>query len=246
MSRRVTRTALRTLAALATAWLLCGCASLYGSSARYGWFEVPERRDPWSGKIRGWQARERADVPVEALPESAPSSVSGPARGTLLYRTGGATELRRDYDRFRAERKRDLARDAASWIQKQARRRYVEDGAVDHWATTEETLRRGSEDCDGLELLVYQFLREHGFADDEVYRAIVYRPRDGQHHMVTLWFENRDDPWVIDPTGAMTSGMPRMSQVPGWVPLKVFTERQEFTVRPRADSLYSQHTSVLR
>jgi hypothetical protein len=49
--------------------------------------------------------------------------------------------------------------------------------------------------------------------------------------MVTLWFEDPDDPWVIDPTGAMTLGMPRMSQVPGWVPLKVFGDEQEYTVR---------------
>lgn len=217
-----------------------------GSSVRYGWFETPDLRDPWTGKIRGWQARERADMDVHRLTESAPSSVSGAAVGTPLYRRGGASELRRDYDRFRADRKRDLARDAARWVQKQARLHYVEDGPVDHWATTQETLRRGAEDCDGLELLVYQFLREHGFSDDEVYRAILYRPRDGQHHMVTLWFEDRDDPWVIDPTGAMTSGMPRMSQVPGWVPLKVFGERREYTVRPEATSLQRRRTAVLR
>jgi hypothetical protein len=48
--------------------------------------------------------------------------------------------------------------------------------------------------------------------------------------MVTLWFENPEDPWVIDPTGAMTTGMPRMSEVPGWVPLKVFSEDEDFSV----------------
>jgi hypothetical protein len=48
--------------------------------------------------------------------------------------------------------------------------------------------------------------------------------------MVTFWFEQKDDPWVIDPTGAMTSGMPRMSQVPGWEPLKVFSETHDFDV----------------
>jgi hypothetical protein len=47
--------------------------------------------------------------------------------------------------------------------------------------------------------------------------------------MVTLWFENRDDPWVIDPTGAMTRGMPHLSEVSGWRPLKVFDETHEFT-----------------
>ena len=37
-------------------------------------------------------------------------------------------------------------------------------------------------------------LRELGFRDDEVFRAIVYRPSDGQHHMVTFWFEDRTIP----------------------------------------------------
>jgi len=49
--------------------------------------------------------------------------------------------------------------------------------------------------------------------------------------MVTLWFEDADDPWVIDPTGAMTSGMPLMSELADWVPLKVFTEDDDFSVR---------------
>nr|MCS5619891.1 hypothetical protein [Myxococcota bacterium] len=85
--------------------------------------------------------------------------------------------------------------------------------------------------CDGLELLVYHALRDLGFAENEVYRAIVYRPSDGQHHMVTLWFEDREDPWVIDPTGAMTTGMPLMSSMPEWVPLKVFSQDVEYTVK---------------
>ena len=98
-------------------------------------------------------------------------------------------------------------------------------------STLEETLERGGDDCDGLELLVNQALRDLGFSQDEVFRAIVYRPSDGQHHMVTFWFEERNDPWVIDPTGAMTAGMPRMSDLPEWRPLKVFSEQREFTVR---------------
>ena len=80
--------------------------------------------------------------------------------------------------------------------------------------------------------MVFHGLRDLGFSEDEVFRAIVYRPSDGQHHMVTLWFEDQDDPWVIDPTGAMSSGMHRMSNIPGWQPLKVFTDAQEYTARP--------------
>ena len=103
-------------------------------------------------------------------------------------------------------------------------------GPIDHWATCEETLAKNGDDCEGLELLVYHMWGDLGFPEDEVFRAIVFRPSDGQHHMVTLWFEQADDPWVIDPTGAMTSGMPRMSEVPEWTPLKVFSETEEFTV----------------
>lgn len=221
--------AIRTLAVLAVGAGLIGCVSLGGSAdPDTRWFEEPSIRDPWSHKIRGWQRRETAGTALED--PSGLAAVSGSAFGNSRA-VRGSSELREDYAAFRAKRKRGLARDVARWIQGQARRHYVEDGPVDHWATLEETLARGAEDCDGLELLVFNFLRDLGFDDDEVFRAIIYRPSDGQHHMVTLWFEDRRDPWVIDPTGAMTSGMPRMSQVRGWVPLKLFTEESEFTVR---------------
>jgi len=163
---------------------------------------------------------------VEGDGPAAPASVSA---GESEPREG--TALLGKYLEFRAEQRRSAARDVARWIQRQAREHYIEDGPIDHWATFRETLARDGEDCDGLELLVHNVLRDLGFPRDEVFRAIVYRPRDGQHHMVTLWFESREDPWVIDPTGAMVSGMPRMSEVPGWVPLKIFSEDTEYTVR---------------
>jgi hypothetical protein len=55
--------------------------------------------------------------------------------------------------------------------------------------------------------------------------------------MVTLWFEDSSDPWVIDPTGAMTLGMPRMSELKAWMPIKVFTEQIEYSVRDYGESL---------
>jgi hypothetical protein len=171
---------------------------------------------------------ERADQPSPA-PVAKSGTSTAPAGGEAL-------DLRVKYNAFRAERKRALARELAEWVQAQAPAHYVEDGAVDHWATLEETFRKGGEDCDGLELLAFHLLRDLGFPETEVYRAIVVRPSDGQHHMVTLWFEDPSDPWVIDPTGAMTSGLPRMSEVPGWVPLKIFTETRDFTVRTAMDT----------
>ncbi len=215
------------LVALAALLLGLGCVALptlHGRAA-YRYFAEPAPTDPWSPKIAGWQARERAQPDTEQL--LAPASVSG--SGDVAASSPPIPDLREKYFSWRAERKRRLARETAAWIQREAKAHYVPDGPIDHWATLQETLDENGDDCDGLELLVYHFLRDLGFDEDEVFRAIVYRPSDGQHHMVTLWFEDEDDPWVIDPTGAMTGGMPRMSQVGGWVPLKVFSEDQEFT-----------------
>lgn len=213
------------------ALLALGCAfHSIAPAAGYHFFAPAAESDPWSGKIRGWQARERALPDTEAL-ALAPASVS--EAGGTAPDAGGPGELRAKYFAFRREQKRALAAATAAWIQREARSHYHADGAIDHWATLGETLDRGGEDCDGLELLVYHLLRDMGFRDEEVTRAIVVRPEDGQHHMVTLWFESPDDPFVIDPTGAMTAGMPRLSEVSGWVPVELFTETAHYTPEPR-------------
>ena len=209
--------------------LSVGCvtpSSFQAPLASYDYFATPSPSDAWTPMIGRWQSRERALPDIDRL--RTPASVSGSGKTRVNAPTDGS--LRTKYFSFRAERKRTMARETADWIQREAKKHYLADGPLDHWATLEETLARNGDDCDGLELLVYHILRDLGFRKDEVFRAIVFRPSDGQHHMVTLWFEQADDPWVIDPTGAMTSGMPRMSEVPGWAPLKVFSETEEFTV----------------
>jgi hypothetical protein len=217
-----------------------GCAAFGGPPTRYAYFAQPSVEDPWSPKIAGWQRREVRDQgPLEPVMPPVAEGASSEAADQPASPGG---DLRSKYFSFRAERKRAMARDVADWIQTQAREHYVPDGPIDHWATLEETLRSDGDDCDGLELLTFHALRDLGFADTEVFRAIVYRPADGQHHMVTLWFEDPEDPWVIDPTGAMTHGMPRMSQLPAWVPIKLFTDTVEYTVRPR--DAYAPPTSL--
>lgn len=216
-------------AVVAAALTAAGCAFQAAHLwTGYRFFAPPAAGDAWSGKIRAWQARERAVGDTEAL-AAAPASVS--QRGEESVSPEG--DLRAKYFAFRREQKREIAEATAAWIQREARGHYVPDGPIDHWATLGETLDRNGEDCDGLELLVYHVLRDMGFREDEVMRAIVVRPSDGQHHMVTLWFESPDDPFVIDPTGAMTSGMPRLSEVPGWVPVELFTETAHYTPEPR-------------
>lgn len=212
-----------------------GCARIWVRPSHFDYFGKPDPDDAWSTKIAGWQRRERADegLAVEGEARVGDRGVVGGASsdeaGTPVAAAGEG--LRGKYFEFRAEQKRALARRLAEWLQAQAKGHYVADGPIDHWATLEETLRGNGDDCDGLELLSFHALRDLGFLRHEVYRAVVFRPSDGQHHMVTLWFEDRNDPWVLDPTGAMTRGMPRMSELPEWVPLKVFSDTTEYTVR---------------
>lgn len=202
---------------------LVACASPPSAHAEaYQYFATPAPTDPWSPKIAGWQVREKSAR--RGLPASMPR-VDAPGAD---LRTKFARLQRAALDESQVRSARELAIS----IQRLAPDHYVADGAIDHWATLEDTLARNGDDCDGLELLTYHGLRAMGFGDDRVFRAIVYRPDDGQHHMVTLWFDSPDDPFVLDPTGAMTKGMPRMSDVPEWVPLKVFSETNEFSVRP--------------
>ena len=216
--------------------LLGGCVTAGPRSLGYAYFVSPPANDPWTGKISRWQQRERADVVAELPAQAAlaPAAVAEAGQGREPL-PGVSASLHAKYTEFRATQQRAQARQVAEWIQAQAQEHYVPDGPVDAWATFAETLRENGDDCDGLELLTFHLLRELGFDAGSVYRGIVYRRSDGQHHMVTLWFEDPEDPWVIDPTGAMTTGMPRMSEVPGWVPLKVFSVDEHFNVeRARA------------
>jgi len=237
--------------ALVAGFLLClglGCGTLGEPGAvalRFDYFERPSTDDVWSAKIEGWQRRERFDAAlVEPLSLARAVETAGAFGDRATADEPAATELRSKYFAFRADRKRALAREVARWIQTEAKDHYFEDGAVDHWATLEETLARGGDDCDGLELLAFHALRDLGFSENEVYRAIVVRPSDGQHHMVTLWFEDAYDPWVVDPTGAMTVGMPRMSSLEEWVPLKLFSETREYSVGDPREHLLPGSSSL--
>jgi predicted transglutaminase-like cysteine proteinase len=210
-----------------------GCAQVSAGPARYFYFTPPSSSDAWSPKIAAWQRRETIDVESSSAEKGPLLEADGEGwENPSAESNSVALDLRSRYSDFKLEQKRSLARSVAEWVQARALDHYFADGPIDHWATLEETLARGGDDCDGLELLTYHALRDLGFGAAEVFRAIVYRASDEQHHMVTLWFEEEGDPWVIDPTGVMASGMPRMSDLPGWVPIKLFTATSEHTVLP--------------
>jgi predicted transglutaminase-like cysteine proteinase len=195
-------------------WALAlGCASpTVDAGSRY--FGRPDPFDPWSFPIARWQAREQAQG--GALESSA--------------KPLPATPLRSRYAAFLAERRRMLARQVTHWVQAESRERYAADGEIDFWPTLDEVLETSHDDCDGLELLAYNALRELGFPRGGLFRAILRHERWSQHHMVTLWFERPDDPWVIDPTATVTTPMRRMSEISHWRPIKVFSESVEYTV----------------
>jgi len=176
--------------------------------------------NPWQQKIENWQARHHLD-PVR--------------RGEEPRK---ASELAGEYRQFSRDLRRKIASETVAWVQGESRRFYRPDGERDHWATLGEVIENGGDDCDGLDLLTFQTLRQMGFGDHEIFRAILVERGTGQHHMVTLWFENGEqkDPFVLDPTAVVTPGMVRLSDVPGWEAIELFDETAHYRVEPTRDS----------
>lgn len=215
--------------------LAFGCASSPSPGttglARFDFFSEAnlghEDLDPWHPKVEEWQSR--AQNEGTRLPSTDRSLRSAEFSGQLLHSMSA----------FRDSERRELARRIFDWTQRTARRHYRfdpgdNDPVYDRWPTVGELLANNGDDCDGLDLIAYQLLREFGFPRDQLYRAIVRRNRDGANHMVTLWFEDPVDPWVIDATGAVTVNFRRASRLEGWTPTKLFNEVVQFNVIERA------------
>lgn len=177
-------------------------------------FVAAPREDPWNAKIRNWQSRHKLD---QAQPAAQPPADS---------------ELIAAYDEFANGLRRKIAADAVTWVQGESHRHYIPDGETDHWATLSDVAATDGDDCDGLDLLTFLLLRKLGFSRDEIFRSIVVERDSGQHHMVTLWFEDGDkrDPWLLDPTGVITNRLVRLSDVPEWSPIEIFDEARHYRV----------------
>jgi hypothetical protein len=215
---------LRSLAISLVALLLVSCASTRAlPPVSLDLFAPAPANDPWKHKIRDWQARHGQD-PVQRGESAEPGS-----------------DLGQDYDKFARELRRRLVADTVAWVQDRSRRYYRADAHRDHWATLGEVVKTGGDDCDGLDLLTFVLLRRLGFREDEIYRSILVEEVSGQHHMVTLWFEgkNRNDPFVLDPTGVVAERLLRLSDIDGWEPIQLFDERAHFRVEssPGASSV---------
>jgi hypothetical protein len=216
--RRAERASLSVAISLA-GWLLLSCAhqgQILPSVATMRILAPAAPTNLWHAKIGEWQARHDADMARQGLSPKDP------------------TALGRAYEDFVRAARRQAAEQTVAWVQEQSRRFYRPDGDVDHWATLGEVITGDGDDCDGLDLLTFEMLRRLGFGEHEIYRAIVVEASTGQHHMVTLWFdgEDRSDPYLLDPTGIVTTRMVRMSEIPGWEPIQVFDERAHYAVEP--------------
>jgi hypothetical protein len=201
-----------------------GCASTAPGQSGYRFFAEPAPpSDPWYENVERWQERERRDRPDEALADAVAVREAGPYSGLLRVKMG----------RWESRERLAMAKRLAEWAQAESRRHYRFDPlttqAEDPWPTTKDLLDTNGDDCDGLDLITYKLMREFGFPPDQLFRAIVRRDRDRANHMVTLWFEDRDDPWVIDATGAVTQKVRHFSDLPGWTPTKVFNEQAQYT-----------------
>ncbi len=186
--------------------------------------------DVWFHKVEEWQQRARSEG--NRLPKAERSLRKSEFSGQLLQGMSA----------YRDSERRELARRITDWSQRTARKHYRFDpgnnsAEFDRWPTVGELLANNGDDCDGLDLIAYQLLREFGFPSDQLFRAIVRRNRDNANHMVTLWFEDPEDPWILDATGAVSVKFRRVSELEGWTPTKVFNERTQFTVIEKATGL---------
>jgi hypothetical protein len=216
--------------------LATGCAGSFPRIGKSFDFFAPARPDdPFYAKVVDWQRRTRTES-GEVVRASEPANADDPNAYPLGV-------LRHKFDRFLVKHQRDLAREFTAWSQRQARLHFKPDPVTtlegDHWPTQAEFFRRNGDDCDGLDLIAYSLLRSAGFRADETYRLVVRRESDGANHMVTLWFEDPQDPWVIDATGAMSLEMKHFSEMPpGWRPRVMFNEYESYNVVERGGGRY--------
>ena len=195
--------------------LLTSCASTgTAPPSSMNFFVQAPPDDPWNKKVRNWQARHHLDPA---------------AQGESLV---AESPIARKYGEFTRDLRRKVVTETVHWAQTQSRVHYRPDGTEDHWATLGEVVETGGDDCDGLDLLTFVLLRQLGFDKGELYRAILVEAGTQQHHMVTLWFEEKgsEDPFVLDPTGVVTAELVRLSEVPDWEPIELFDETAHYRV----------------
>jgi len=201
---------------LAFLWLLAACAAPVGPP-RWQLSSPLQDSNVFGPAIRAWQSAQSWEE----------------LGGRLADAHDG--ELGQALARFERELRAETARRVLEWVAREGKARFVPDGEIDHWPTFREVLRRGVDDCDGLELLTFRLLRRAGFQRGEIYRAVLVERDTGDHHMVTLWFADGidEDPIVLDPLRQAVSLPTPLSRIEAWQPVLMFDEHDAFEPRGR-------------
>jgi len=194
----------------------------------YRFFDKAEPSARYYGKIRDWQNRQTLELSQTDVSEM---TFKNPLSWDFHRKWLGKV----DWHPMTDSRRTNKLRRYVGWIQLMSISYYKSDKDHDHWATLGETLSRPGDDCDGLNLLTFYFLKDLEQEGFRAMNAVIYKESDYTHHMVTLLFEEgskRPDPLVFDPTGVATPKLKRFSKMSRWIPAIIFDEREIFVVNP--------------
>lgn len=101
-------------------------------------------------------------------------------------------------------------------------------GKVEHWPTTTEADKVLFEDCDGFAVAKYSRARYAGIPIDQLALTICNYTPTGEGHMVLAWWDNPDDPWIMD---NIDPDMLRSSQRTDLQPIEAFNEERRWIIR---------------
>ena len=128
---------------------------------------------------------------------------------------GNGASLSAKYSSFQSAQRRETAREIVAWSQ-----------------------QRG-----GQAGSLAQGLREMGFKGREIVETFVKNTQDGRRHLVTLWFDQKNDPWVLDATGTASRPMQRLSQLSNWTAVELASNTAHYRIqngRVQAAQMLSQ------
>ena len=129
--------------------------------------------------------------------------------------SGNGSSLSAKYNSFQSAQRRETAREIVAWSQ-----------------------QRG-----GQAGSLAQGLREMGFQGRQIVETVVKNTQDGRRHLVTLWFDKKNDPWVLDATGTATRQMQRLSQLGSWTAVELASNTAHYRIqggRVQAAQMLSQ------
>ena len=195
----------------------------------YTYNYISFRPTKYAARIQNWQYRARREAPLTPpLPFEGDISTFPPL---------GKTDLRQDFKMVRsyikalsdAKYDRDFIFNViAAYAVKFSNAYYKDDspeneidhrpeiyGENDDWETLREVIKENGDDCDGLAVLIRQFIMDAGYSKEQTYMMVLYQPKNQSSHTVAMWYDpkNHTDPILIDNTRQITTQPIRLSHL---------------------------------